>query len=539
MDLSRKRVLVVDDHPGMLASLRRSLEACGIGSPHTVRSAHDAVQRLRNMRYDIVLADFDLGPGPDGQQLLEHCRLENLLAPCAVFVMVTAERTYDRVMSAAEFAPDDYLVKPFTEDTLRLRLNRALERKQSLEAVYALKAKGSLDKVVAACDAISASDPRHAPEAGRLKTEALIELGRFSEARVQCESLLARRPVPWARLAKARALEGLGEVEAARAVLTELLADAPEYLAAYDALSQLHGRTRNDEDAKSVLRMALEVSPNAVHRHKAIGELALRTDDLETAEAAFGTVVRKGRYGFVRTPDDHLRLSRIYMDRNKFAQALETLAEVKKSFQDSPAVKVTAAAVETLIHSKADNPREARKALAQALEARKDHGVELSGDSALELARACYLHNQEHAGAEIVQRLVANNHDDDALIESVRAMFGEIDRAELGEALIERSVDDAVSVNNEGVARAKRGDLDGAIELLEEAAANMPDNAHIVMNAAHALIAHMQLHGLQPDKQAQVAAYLERVRLRNPTHPKYLQVLALNAALTERAVQAA
>jgi len=47
--------------------------------------------------------------------------------------------------------------------------------------------------------------------------------------------------------------------------------------AAYDALSQLHDRNANDGDAKTVLRMALEVSPNAVHRHKAIGTIALRS----------------------------------------------------------------------------------------------------------------------------------------------------------------------------------------------------------------------------------------------------------------------
>ena len=68
------RVLVVDDHPGMLVSLRRALEACGIGNPHAARNAAEAVDRLGNLRYDIVLADFDLGTGPDGQQLLEHCR---------------------------------------------------------------------------------------------------------------------------------------------------------------------------------------------------------------------------------------------------------------------------------------------------------------------------------------------------------------------------------------------------------------------------------------------------------------------------------
>jgi DNA-binding response OmpR family regulator len=531
MDLSRKRVLVVGDQPGMLASLRRALEVCAIRNPLAVRNAHEAVQRLRNMRFDIVLADFDLGQGPDGQQLLEHCRTQNLLVPAAVFVMVTAERTYERVMSAAEFFPDDYLVKPFTADTLRLRLSRCIERRQTLAQVYALKAKGRHEAILAACDRVCANDPRYAPEAERLRTEALLALRQFERARAECERVLAQRPAPWARLALARAHEGLGESEQARAALTELLADAPEYLAAYDALSQLHGRAQNDDDAKAVLRMALEVSPHGVHRHKSIGEIALRTNDLDTAEFAFGALVRKGRNGFARSPDDHLQLSRILMERNKLPQALETLADVKKSFEDSPVVKVAAAAVESLIFSKADNAKEARKALTQALAAAKDGGFALSKDTAMELARACYLHHKEHEGAELVQQLVSNNHDDDKLIAKVRRMFTELDRTEQGATLIEQSVGNAVRVNNEGVARAKSGDLEGAIELLEAAAASMPENTHIVMNAAHALLVHMQVHGMQSDKQAKVADYLQRVRARDPSHPKYLEVLALERQL--------
>ena len=534
MDLSRKRVLVVGDHPGMLASLRRALEVCGIRNPIAVRNAHEAVQRLRNMRFDIVLADFDLGQGPDGQQLLEHCRTQNLLVPAAVFVMVTAERAYERVMAAAEFSPDDYLVKPFTEDTLRLRLLRCIERRQTLAQVYALKAKGRHEEILAACERVCANDPRYAPEAERLRTEALLALRHFEQARAECELLLVQRPAPWARLALARAHEGLGESEQARAALTELLADAPEYLAAYDALSQLHGRAQNDDDAKAVLRMALEVSPHVVHRHKSIGEIALRTNDLDTAEFAFGALVRRGRNGFARSPDDHLQLSRILMERKKFPQALETLADVKKSFEDAPGVKVAAAAVESLIFSRADNAKEARKALTQALAAAKDSGLALSKDTAMELARACYLHHKEQEGAELVQQLVSNNHDDGKLIADVRQMFTELDRTEQGDTLIEQSVGNAVRVNNEGVALAKSGDLEGAIELLEAAAASMPENTHIVMNAAHSLIAHMQMHGMQSDKQAKVADYLQRIRARDPSHPKYLEVLELERQLNAR-----
>ena len=131
----------------------------------------------------------------------------------------------------------------------------------------------------------------------------------------------------------------------------------------------------------------------------------------------------------------------------------------------------------------------------------------------------------------LVQFFVAN---DEAILADVRALFGKLDRADQGESLIERCVSNAVSINNEGVTRAKNGDLAGAIELLEEAARAMPDNVQIVMNAAHSLIAHMQMHGLQNDKLRQVKDYLERVAERNPAHPKYLQVFGLYAQLAQK-----
>ena len=67
----------------------------------------------------------------------------------------------------------------------------------------------------------------------------------------------------------------------------------------------------------------------------------------------------------------------------------------------------------------------------------------------------------------------------------------------------------------------------------------MPDNAHIVMNAAHALIAHMQLRGMQADKRSRVEAYLRRVGERHPAHPKYVQVAELYRRLGEARRKAA
>ena len=442
-------------------------------------------------------------------------------------MMVTAERAYDRVMSAAELAPDAYLVKPFTEQTLRLRLVRALARKHSLAAIHELREKGNHEALLRACDRLIGAEPRFAFELARTKGDALLALARHDQALAVFEQVLQARAVPWARLGMALPMEGLGRYEQARGILTELLADAPEYLAAYDALSRLHGRCENDDDARAVLKMALEVSPNAVHRHKAIGALALRAHDLGAPAAAYSALVRKNRHGFAQSPDDHLTLSRIYLDRGKYPQALDTLAQTKKAFADSAIVLASACAVESMVHTRADNPRDARKSLDEALASANGGDVSIAPVILLELARACYLNRREHEATALVQRLVSNNHDDERLLESVRALYRELEREEQGEHLIKRCVDDAVRINNEGVARARAGDLDGAIVLLEEAARTLPDNAHIGLNAAHALISHMRMHGLQADKRARVQAYMQRAHERQPGHPKYAQVEAL------------
>jgi len=533
MDLGRKRVLVVDDHPGMVSSLRQALDACGIKSAHTVRTATQALQRVRNMRYDVVLADYELGTGPNGQQLLEHLRANRLLQPGAAFLMVTAERSYERVMAAAEFLPDDYLVKPYTSETLRTRLVRVLERKESLVELDRLRLEGRFGELVLACDRLAASDPRNAAEVMRSKAEALLELGRHGEARAIYQGVLDERAAPWARLGLAQAVAGEGDTARARELLADLLGDAPEYLAAYDALARLHQQGENDEDAKAVLRMAIEVSPHALHRHRSIGEIALKANDLETAEEALSTLVRRGRNGFTRDSEDYLRLSRVLMQRDKFSQALETLAEAKKTFEADPGTRTCAATLESLVYQRSGNPRESRRALDAALELARDAGEQLDDRSALELARACYLNKREQEGAEFVRRVVSDNHDDPELLGKVRGLFGEVDRAEQGESLIDRCVNAAVEINNEGVARARAGDLAGSIELLAKAAQAMPGNAHIVMNAAHSLIAYMQVHGLDRERVAQVDAYIDRIRGKNPQHPKFLQVSGLYQRLVQ------
>ena len=44
-------------------------------------------------------------------------------------MVITGERSYHNVVSVAELAPDDYLIKPFTADQLQARLLKAVVKK--------------------------------------------------------------------------------------------------------------------------------------------------------------------------------------------------------------------------------------------------------------------------------------------------------------------------------------------------------------------------------------------------------------------------
>jgi len=108
---SSKKVLIVDDLPGMRTQLQMSLTHSGFEKLHVVASIKDALARIQEEKYDIILSDYFLGEGTSGQQFLEYLRTRDLISRNTIFVIITAERTYEKVVTAAECTPDDYLLK--------------------------------------------------------------------------------------------------------------------------------------------------------------------------------------------------------------------------------------------------------------------------------------------------------------------------------------------------------------------------------------------------------------------------------------------
>lgn len=108
----RKRILVVDDDPDMLLSIRDRLESFGY-KVATVSNGSDAVEQMRRGGYAMVFMDINTGK-MDG---IEALREIGRIAPQTPVIMITANP--HRVPAALEAGAKAYLVKPI--DKVRLK----------------------------------------------------------------------------------------------------------------------------------------------------------------------------------------------------------------------------------------------------------------------------------------------------------------------------------------------------------------------------------------------------------------------------------
>jgi two-component system chemotaxis response regulator CheY len=113
-----KRVLIADDSKTMRTIISRSLTALGVSSVTEAADGNEAVASFAEGEFDLVLTDWNM-PGKTGLEVIRDIRAKNTQVP---IIMITTEAEKERVLSAINAGVSDYLVKPFTTDTLRDKL---------------------------------------------------------------------------------------------------------------------------------------------------------------------------------------------------------------------------------------------------------------------------------------------------------------------------------------------------------------------------------------------------------------------------------
>ncbi len=335
-DLAKKTVLVIDDFQNMRATLRQMLITIGVQEVDSALKAEEALERMRAKRYDIVLCDYNLGSGMDGQQLFEAARAEGLIGHGTTFIMVTAENSSEMVMGALEALPDAYLTKPFTKDLLRARLARALPRKVPLQKVDDALRKGDGAGAIAQLDRLLAGNPVNTPELLRLKAELSLDSGDAVAAAAVCRQALETKPVAWALTLLGRIAARDGQPAEAEKLFREAIALTPAYMPAHDGLAAALEAGGDAQAACDVLMAAVERSAKSLPRQLALGRLAQALKKADIAERAWRRVIALARQMERDHPSYHTALAATLAMKGDSRDAQAAVKKLAQEFRAHP-----------------------------------------------------------------------------------------------------------------------------------------------------------------------------------------------------------
>jgi tetratricopeptide (TPR) repeat protein len=524
VDWSEKRYLIVDDFVGIRQLLRESLRNIGAKHIDQASSGSEAMALLMRTHYDVVLCDFNLGEGKNGQQVLEEARVRNLMIPSSVWLMVSAEKSVESVMGAAEHQPDAYIIKPITEGVLLTRLNRVWHKKQIFREIDSAYIDKDYLRAAKLCDGQIACHKVHEIDLMRMKATLLLNAGETDKARIVYERLLEEREYNWARTGIGRIRMANGDHEEARQMFQAVIGENRFYIDAYDQLARSLELMGRHEDACGVLEKAAKLSPNSVPRQRSLGHAALKIGNVQLAEHAFRRCIAIGEYSIRRTVDAYLGMARVCGMKGDTKEALRLLAAAQRDFPGD-LVELRSKITEGLVYHESGDFRRARKS-GDALEAmleqepRRPHT-----ETCLEMAALLFAVGVKEAPVQLLCHVVRNNHDNQVLVDEVQKQFDKARMSEEGVDLIAEARRDASERMNKGVLLWKTGQFDDAVAWMRESRDYLPDNMRILFNSAQMLINYMQQSGYDEALMAEANGVLMHVDGLAPGQQRFAQLV--------------
>ncbi len=510
----------MDDKPEMRNRLQSHLTSLGFELLDVVSGIKEAMERVVSNRYEIILCEYDLGDATNGQQFLEYLRTHDVLARNCIFIIITANNSYQSIITAAECMPDDYLLKPFSAEQLQMRLERLLARQAILEPIDQAYDKKNWHKVIAECSKIQALKNKYYVDVTKIKAAALMRIGHIDDAAELYKAILEQGNYPWAQLGLARALSKLGNMQASNEISLKLMSTHPQFIANFDFASESLIHEDKHEEALEVLKKAVAIFPGNLNRTRQLCTLALVNGQHAMAESHMAETLTKHKHSPVREAADYAILSRAMTEQNKIKEALFTLNEAGNYFIDSHSIVVLSAS-SSLTHFKAGNQKESEAALNRALE----------GDARLLppavmaiLAESCFVMGREDVASDLLKQIIQNNPEDIRMKNKVKMVCAIAGKTmEETATLIETSTNEIIQINNEGVRKAQLGDYKEAVTLILAAAKRLPNNLSINSNAA-LILAKSLTNGASKEEFLQCLQYRQGVMDKDPAHASLAQV---------------
>src|ERR1700722_14731739 len=113
-------VLVADGYKAMLHIIENLLKQLGFKNVHHASDGSGALKLLGELPFGLIIADWNMQP-MTGLQLLKEVRAADKLKTTP-FIMIASESKAENVVAAKEAGVNNYIVKPFSAETLKQKI---------------------------------------------------------------------------------------------------------------------------------------------------------------------------------------------------------------------------------------------------------------------------------------------------------------------------------------------------------------------------------------------------------------------------------
>ncbi|WP_457425279.1 response regulator [Roseateles sp. P5_E7] len=501
--LRASEFLLVEDFEAMRTVLKGQLLRCGAQRVDTAKDGREAAAMLSAKPYGVVMCDYNLGPGKNGQQLLEEARLKNWIGPATVWLMITAEKTSVMVSAAAEDAPDDYLLKPITESLLQTRLLKLVERKSAMAGIaVAMKAqdwRGALQL----CDEQLAAGTKNLAEVLRLQAQLYQKLGEWPKAQALYESVLQRGQIAWAKLGLAQVHVHLNDLAGARALLQDAVREHPQYLEAYDELASVLQTQGEGQQQVALLERAVNLSPNSAHRQSALGVAAQAQGQHDMAERAFSRAIKLTEFSAVEDLEPFLGLAKLHTEAGAPSEAQKLIATMGQRYDSHDAQLLGKAEQVRALQAMGDKAGAAKLA-AELVALSADETSPGAADTAARIAETLIEAQQADAATELLNYLTRNHYDDERLLKRTQRALEGLGLGASGGDLAAAARREATNAMKDSMQLMAAGDTQAALESLRSAKTSMPRNTRVLLNFAAVALTCLQRHGRSATLEAEM-----------------------------------
>jgi two-component system chemotaxis response regulator CheY len=122
----KMKILVVDDFSTMRRIVKNVLKQIGFENIEEAEDGAQGLAKLKGGGYGFVVSDWNM-PNMDGLEFFKASRQDPALKDIP-FLMVTAEAEKEKVVTAIQAGVNNYIVKPFTAEIFKEKMDRIFEK---------------------------------------------------------------------------------------------------------------------------------------------------------------------------------------------------------------------------------------------------------------------------------------------------------------------------------------------------------------------------------------------------------------------------